>query len=184
MKTNGFCTSSLSIARIKTRTKSNLGRKVDLWLTILHHSPSMREVRAETVEGTRKQSLKEGHGGVMFTVLLYGLLSRLLSYVIQDQLLRGGTAHSGLSPITLPLIKKMFCAYSRCHEWFWSPLGLPRAINSEWGPWNSSISVSQNYTGQSNSEGQHPPPGRILVSEEGQSDISSSAVPLIQLQND
>lgn len=113
MKTNGFRTSSVSIARVKTPTKSNLGKEVVSWLTLLHHSPSTREVNTETVEGAWRSAV--------YRPALYGLLS-LLFYINQDQVASGGTAHSGLDP-TIPVTDQdnVLCVHSGCHELFRSP---------------------------------------------------------------
>lgn len=39
-------------------SESNVGNKGFTWRTLLHHSPSLREVRAETEAGTQRQELR------------------------------------------------------------------------------------------------------------------------------
>lgn len=73
-------------------TNSSLWRKGFTLLALQSDSPTLRKVKAGT--------WKQGHEGSLFTGLLQ---MAYLAYFLKpqpDNLLRGGTTHSGLSPPT------------------------------------------------------------------------------------
>lgn len=88
------CSSMLYIAVINTTSKSNLGSKGFICLTLQHHSPSLRNVRAKTWSRNWSMDYREG--------LLTGLFPKACSgcffYKTQDHLSRVSIAHRGMIP--------------------------------------------------------------------------------------
>jgi hypothetical protein len=82
-------------------TKSKLGRKGFILLTVPHHSLSSKEVRAGTQAGEEPGGGADAEvmEGAAYWLAPPGLLS-LLFYRTQDHQLRSGTIHNGLSPPT------------------------------------------------------------------------------------
>jgi hypothetical protein len=79
-----------------TMTKSNLGRKGFIWLTLSHHCLSLKEVRTGTQTGKEPggRSWYRGHGGVLLTVLL--LLGYSACCFIEPR-----TTSLGMAPLTV-----------------------------------------------------------------------------------
>jgi hypothetical protein len=84
--------------------KSNSGRKGFIWLILLHHSSSSKEIRAGIHTGLEPggRSCCRSHG----RVLLSGLLN-LLSYRTQNYQPKNGTTHNELGPPPSITIKKL-----------------------------------------------------------------------------
>jgi hypothetical protein len=84
-------------------TKSKSGRKGLIWLTILHHSPSLEEARKELKQGRKLEAGADAGscGGMLLTGLLIVACSACFLIVNQDHQARGNTRHNSLGPLPL-----------------------------------------------------------------------------------